>query len=103
MHPGKALARVRSPMAKQPVLDVLGLEWFPQEGVVAQIQHAGGEIIARPPLGIHFSDLIGGQRLKMGRHGQGLDVAHDSSFDSICLTCTAIMRSSWAVTTQTST
>src|ERR1700722_19976050 len=101
VHPGKALARVRSPVSKQPVLDVFGLEWLPQERVLTEIQHACGEIITRAPVGIHFPNLIGGQRLELGRCGKGFNVAHHFSFESSCLTCTAMVRSSWAVTTQT--
>src|ERR1700733_7939389 len=104
-------------MPQQAVLDVLSLQRLTQQRVRAQVQHAGGEIVAGAPVGVHFSQLIGGQRLEMSlpgcrvgsRYGKCLDVAHSSSCCcchqslSICRTCTAIIRSSWAVTTQIAT
>src|SRR5580704_7964057 len=104
-------------MPQQAVLDVLSLQRLTQQRVRAQVKHAGREIVAGAPVGVHFSQLIGGQRLQTpllgcrvgSRYGKCLDVAHSSSCwschksRSSCRTCTAIIRSSWAVTTQTAT
>src|ERR1700677_1526045 len=99
-------------MPQQAVLDVLRLERLAQKRIVAQVQHAGRKVNASAPVGVHFSDFFGGQRLELpllarrvgSRYGKCLDVAHSSSlFGSICCTCIAIVRSSWAVTTQTAT
>ena len=69
MDPDKALAGIGSPMPQQAVLDVLGLQRLTQQRVRAQVQHAGGKIVAGAPVGIHFSDFIGGQRLEMSSLG----------------------------------
>src|SRR5271168_4730676 len=50
MDPYERLTRVRSPMPEQAILDVIGLERLPQQGVVAQINHAGAQIIASAPV-----------------------------------------------------
>src|SRR6185437_13627923 len=55
--------RVRSPMPNQALLEVFHLEWISEQWVLAQIQHAEGEIIARAPVRIDFAQLIRRKRV----------------------------------------
>src|SRR6185312_8324326 len=55
VDPNETLTWVRSPMPDQTLLEVLHLEWVPEQWVVAQIEHAKGEIIARAPVCIDLA------------------------------------------------
>ena len=58
---GEGQTGTGTPVAEQTALDVLRLERFPEQGVVAQIDHAGCEIVAGAPVGINSFDIIGRQ------------------------------------------
>ncbi len=55
MNPNQGLAGIGTPVAKQPILDVLRLERLAQQGIGAEIDHAGRKIIAGSPVGIYLS------------------------------------------------
>ena len=57
-------------MAEQAVLDVFELERFFEQRVVAQIDHAGGEVVAGAPVGMDAFDFF-------GRQGRDLMTTHD--------------------------
>jgi hypothetical protein len=48
-------------VSEQAILEMLGKQWLPEERVIAQVDHAGAEVIASPPVGIHFAKLFGGK------------------------------------------
>ena len=52
VDPDEGLAGIGAPMAEQAILDVLRLERLAQKRIGAQIDHAGGEIVAGAPVGI---------------------------------------------------
>ena len=62
VDPDEGLAGVGTPVAEQAMLDVLGLERFAQERVVAEEDHAAGKVIASEPVGVHFVEFIDGER-----------------------------------------
>jgi hypothetical protein len=62
VNPGKRLAWVGSPVAKETVLDVLGLEWLTKQRVLEQVEHADAEIIASAPVGIDLAMFLRGKR-----------------------------------------
>ena len=62
MHVKKIESRRRAPVPKQPRLDVLTLERFAQERIIEQIDLPDGEIIGRPPIGVHLGEQVGGKR-----------------------------------------
>jgi hypothetical protein len=45
-------------MAEQPRLHVLNLERFAQQGVVAEVDLAYGEVIGGPPVGVDFLQFV---------------------------------------------
>ena len=55
-------AGARSPMAEQPLLDVLRLERLAQQRIVLQIDHAERQVVAGSPIGIGFAQFIGIER-----------------------------------------
>jgi hypothetical protein len=55
-------------MAEQPVLDVLGLERFAQQRIVAQVDHPDRQVVAGAPEGVGPAQFVGIQR-------RALDVA----------------------------
>src|SRR6266550_2870460 len=55
----EAQTGARSPVAQQSKLDMLWLERFTKQGIVTQINHAGGEVIARTPVRVDFAQLLG--------------------------------------------
>ncbi len=59
MDQQEALPRVRAPMAQQAVLDVFGFEGFTQQRIVAQVDHAGREVVAGAPVAVHLAQRVG--------------------------------------------
>src|SRR5579862_4969131 len=58
VDPRKCLARVRAPVPKQSILKVLWAKRLPQQGVVAQVDHASAEIIAGAPIRIDLAKFF---------------------------------------------
>ena len=62
-----------APVAEQPLFDVLCLQGFAKQRVVAQIDHAGGQIVAGPPVSVDLPELVARKtRTCMGVFGRGL-------------------------------
>ena len=59
----EAQAGARSPVAEQTLLDVLGLQRRPEQRIAAQVDHAGGQVRAGPPVCVHLPKLVAGQPL----------------------------------------
>jgi hypothetical protein len=57
MDTDKTLARIGPPMADQTLLDVFHLQWLPQQRIIREIQHPQREIVASPPVSVHFAKL----------------------------------------------
>ena len=57
---GEAQSRTGAPMAQEANLDVFRLQRLTQQRVIAQIDHAGGQVIAGAPVGVHLAQLVGG-------------------------------------------
>src|SRR5262249_39562796 len=60
---GEAQAGTRAPVPQQAQLYVLGLQRLTQQRVGAQIDHAGGQVVAGTPVSIYGVQLCGGQSL----------------------------------------
>ena len=60
MDPDERERRTRAPVAKEPVLHVLGLERLLQQRVVLQVDHSHGQVVARAPVGVHQRQHRGG-------------------------------------------
>ena len=67
VRPDEGERGARAPVAEQPVLDVLHAERLAQQRVVAQVDHADGQVVARAPPGVELAQLVGRQ----GRGGAG--------------------------------
>ena len=80
MHPGKAQAGTRTPVAKQAALDVFGLQRLAQQRVVAQEDHARCQVIAGAPVGVDLLQFLAGER---GIENRGCRV-HRLSFLAGC-------------------
>ena len=50
--------RRRAPVAEQPRLDVLARQRLLQQRIVVQIDLADRQIVGRPPVGVHFGELV---------------------------------------------
>ena len=59
MDVDEVLARRRSPVAEEHVLDVFGLERLAQERIVVKINLPDGEIIGGTPVGVDLAKQIG--------------------------------------------
>ena len=70
VDPDEGLAGIGAPMAEEAALDVVGLEGFAQEWVGAKVDHAGGEVVAGAPVGVHGFCLFGGEG--SGGDGSGI-------------------------------
>jgi hypothetical protein len=46
-------------VSEQPFLHVLGLERLAQQRVVAQVDHAGGEVVAGAPEAVGLAEFLG--------------------------------------------
>ncbi len=57
-----------APVPQQPRLDVLKPQRLPEQRVVQQVYLAHGEVIRRPPPGVHALQRIGGQGRFAGRN-----------------------------------
>src|SRR6478752_5587106 len=55
-------------MTEQTLLDMLQLERFPQQRIAAEIDHARGQVIASPPIGVDVGELILGQYWSQEAH-----------------------------------
>lgn len=62
---GEGLARIRAPVTKQTRLDVFSLEWFSQQRVGFEVEHAQAQVQACVPVGLHLLNLIFGQGLAL--------------------------------------
>jgi len=58
MNPHERQRRARSPVAKEPVLYVFGLQRFLQQRVILEVDHPHRKVIARSPIGIHQFQLF---------------------------------------------
>jgi hypothetical protein len=45
-------------MAQQPLLDMLHFKRLAQQWIGAQVDHPGGQVIARPPVRVSFAEFI---------------------------------------------
>ena len=45
-------------MAQQPELDVLFFQRVAKQGVIAQVDHAGCQVIARSPIGVNLLEFF---------------------------------------------
>src|SRR5437773_8392229 len=64
MDVDKAEARTRAPVAEKTLLDMLDLQRLAQQRIGAQVDHAGGQVIARAPVSMNFAQLFGGKPLR---------------------------------------
>ena len=58
---GEAQAGTGAPVTQQPLLDVLRLQRLAQQRIGAQIDHAGGQVVAGPPVGVDLAKFFTGQ------------------------------------------
>ena len=68
----EVLSGTGAPVAHDVLLQMLGLQGLAQQGVVQQIELAGGQIVGRPPPGIHRPELLLGERVLFRHAGRGL-------------------------------
>lgn len=61
MGPDEGLTGARAPVSEQAVFDVLGLQWFPQQRVVLEIDHSNRQVVGGPPPGVEPLKLTGYQ------------------------------------------
>src|SRR5215475_9493598 len=61
VHVDEVLAWRGAPVPQQPGLDVLQLQRLLKQGVVVQVDLADGEVIGRPPIGVHVAQELRGQ------------------------------------------
>ena len=52
-----------APVAQEPRLDVFVPQRLFQQRIVVQIDLADRQIVGGPPVGVHFSQKVGGERL----------------------------------------
>jgi hypothetical protein len=70
---GEGQPWTRPPVSEQALLDVFGAERLAQQRVVAQIDHAGGQVVAGAPVGVDTLELLGGGQLReVGGCGHGV-------------------------------
>ena len=62
VHPHERQRRARAPVTEEAVFHVLGLQRLPQQRVVLQVDHPDGQVVARPPEGVHPFELLRRQR-----------------------------------------
>src|SRR5205823_8174584 len=65
VHVDEVLPRRRAPVAEEPRLQVAELERGPEERVVVQVYLPDGEVVRRPPVGVHPVQQVAGE---WGRH-----------------------------------
>jgi hypothetical protein len=58
MDPSKCLAGIGAPVPQETILKVLRPERLLQERVIAEIDHPAAEVIAGPPVGVHFVKFV---------------------------------------------
>src|ERR1039458_3686987 len=83
MHPREGLPRIGTPVSEQPVLDVLGLQWFAQQRVLPQVKHACAKIVTGTPVSVHFPQFVGSQRCKYDMRGFGLAGSSGNAFQVV--------------------
>jgi len=73
VHVGEGQSRARAPVPEQTVLDVGRFQPFAKKGVVLQVDHADGEVVAGAPVGVDAPQFFGRQGLLTAtRCGAGL-------------------------------
>ena len=65
----EVLTRAGPPVAHDGALQVLGLQGLPQQGVVQQVELAGGQIVGCPPPGVDELQLAFGEGVLLGHAG----------------------------------
>ena len=68
----EVLAGTGAPVAHDGAFQVLLFQGFPEQGVVQQVQLAGGQVVGRPPPGVDGPDLLPGEGVLFGHPGRGL-------------------------------
>ena len=68
----KVLAGTGAPVAHDGALEVFGAQGLPQQGVVQQVELAGGQIVGSAPPGVDGQQLIPGEGAFFGHTGRGL-------------------------------
>ena len=72
----EVLARAGAPMPHDGALQMFLLQRLPQQGIVQQIELAGGQIVGGTPIGVNGLDLFPGQGsfldIRAGALGEGL-------------------------------
>jgi hypothetical protein len=64
---GEAEGRGSAPVAQQAMFHMLGLQGFFQQWIIPQVNHADGEVVTGPPVGMNFAQFFVGQGLGLGR------------------------------------
>jgi hypothetical protein len=60
MNVSEAQTRTGTPVAQQSILDVFSLQRFTKQRIVLEINHAYGQVIAGPPIGIDLAQFVCG-------------------------------------------
>jgi hypothetical protein len=63
VYVNKGEAGTRSPVPQQSILDVLGLQRFIEQRIIAKINHPQAEIIAGSPVEFGVAQFVGTERL----------------------------------------
>jgi hypothetical protein len=50
-------------MPEQSILEVLGAERFPEQRIVAEVDHSGAKVIAGPPVRVDLAEFVGAKYL----------------------------------------
>src|SRR4029434_7329565 len=61
MNVSKAQAWTGSPVPQEALLDVLRFQGLAKQSSTAQVDHAGGQIVAGTPVGVHLAELLSRQ------------------------------------------
>ena len=69
VDPDEGLAGIGAPVAEEAALDVIWVDAFADESIGAEVDHAGGEVVAGAPVGVHGFGFLGGER---GAGGSGV-------------------------------
>ena len=73
VDPDEGLSGIGAPVTEQAILDVLGLQRLAQQWIVAQVDHAGGEIVAGAPVGVDAAQFV---RSEGRGRGEGCERGH---------------------------
>ena len=66
---GEGESRARAPVAEQTLLDVLWLQRLSEQGVVLEVDHSYGQVVARPPVGVDRPQLVCAEGIAGGNGG----------------------------------